>query len=141
MANEITVTSSLLVRKNKQQYQSLPASFQATQHGNGGPTPGTVTVSVDGTDIDLSALTTPGLCRVQNLDTVNAVELGVYNPDQSEMYPVMRIEAGESYVFRLSKNLNQEYAGTGTGTTGQLNTFRLQAENAACLVKVEAMEY
>lgn len=137
---EAIVTNQLLIQKGNLQYQSLPGSFQATVTGSGGPTPGAISVSIDGVDINLAALTTPGLCRLQNLDATNNIAVGVWNPDQSEFYPLLYLKPGESYVIRLHPHVNQEYAGTGTGTTGQLNTLRAQAENAACLLLVEAFE-
>jgi hypothetical protein len=47
---------------------------------------------------------------------------------------------GESYVIRLSRNLLEQYAGSGTGTTGPENTFRLKANEAAVAALVEAFE-
>jgi hypothetical protein len=105
-----------------------------------GPTPGAIIATVEGTDIDLSLLNTPGLCRIHNLDPVNYVQLGVWNPDQSEFYPIMRFLPGEAFTVRLDPDINEEYAGTGTGTTGQLNTYRVKAQNEACDVVVEAFE-
>lgn len=140
MANEATVVSQLTILKGNLQETTLPGSFTATVSGTKGPTPGVVTATTDGVDVDLSELTTPGLCVIRNLDATNWVEVGVYNPDQSEFYPLMRILPGEHYVIRLSPNVNQEYAGTGTGTTGQLNTLRIQSANADVNVQFKAYE-
>ncbi len=138
MANEATVTSQLSIIKGKRQYQSLPASFQATVSGTKGPTPGAVTVTTAGVEISLAALDTPGLCRVQNLDTTNIVILGIRNPDQSEFYPFMDLLPEETFVFRLSRYINQELEATGTGTTGETNQLWALAENADCQLLVEA---
>lgn len=140
MSREITVSAGLNVRNGNLNYPSSPRQFTADMSAIGGPTPGTIDVSTTGTDIDLSGLTTPGMCFIHNLDATNYVQLGVWNPDQSEFYPIMRIKAGEHYVIRLDPDLNEEYAGTSTGTTGELNTLRLVAANAACKVRVDAFE-
>lgn len=140
MANEITVQAMLQVNNTNLNYLSTPTTFQATQNNVGGPTPGTITVSVAGTDVDLSELTVPGLCRMRNLDQSNYVQVGVWNPDQSEFYPLIRLKPGEFFVFRLDPDVNEEYSGTGTGTTGQLNTLRLKAANSSCLVEILVFE-
>lgn len=140
MANEATVTSNLRIVAGNINYQSQPTSFRATVTGRKGPTPGAIAVSTAGTDVDLSELTTPGLCRIQNLDTTNYVQVGIWEPDTSKYYPIMELLAGESYVFRLSRDVGEQYAGTGTGTDTPNNTLRLKAFGAACNVVVEAFE-
>lgn len=147
MANEITVTSSLFIQKRSDdgtetlvEYQSRPTAFQADMEGAKGPTPGAIAVSRFGTDISLAELDHPGFCRFRNLDDANPIEIGIYNTDQSEFYPFLRLLPGESYVLRLSPNVNREYAGTGTGTTSEVNTFRAISENADGVLLVEAFE-
>lgn len=140
MANEITVNMSLSVRKGAFDYVTRPASFRDNQTGIGGPSPGSFTATVAGADIDFSRLTIPKWCRITNLDTSNSIAVGIWNADQSEFYPVMRIEPGHSNTLSLHPDLNEEYAGAGTGTTGELNTLRVKAENAPCLVLCEAFE-
>ena len=141
MANEATVLSSLQITVGNLSYQSLPASFQADVTGVKGPTPGAITATLEGTDIDLSQLTVPGLCRIMNLDEDNYVRVGVWNPDQDELYPLIRLLPGESFTIRLDPDINEEIAtGTGSGTTGQQNTFRVRASTAPCVVLVEAFE-
>lgn len=140
MANEATIQTSLQIVKGSKQYRSIPSSFRADVSGSGGPTPGAILVSTAGTDVDLTQLTSPGLCRIQNTDAGNYVEVGVWNPDQSEFYPLMRILPGESYVLRLSPQINKEYSGVGTGTTAEHNTLRIKAANQPCVVIVEAFD-
>lgn len=147
MADEVTVTSSLFVQKRNDEgtetlieYQSRPSAFRADMTGAKGPTPGAIAVSRFGTDISLSQLDHPGFCRFRNLNETNPIEVGVYNTDQSEFYPLLRLLPGESYVVRLSPNISGEYAGTGTGTTGELNTLRAISENADGVLLVEAFE-
>jgi hypothetical protein len=145
MANEARVSSGLQIRKTSGSitlvdYLSRPSAFTADVTAVSGPVPGGITVTTNGTDVDLSGLTNPGLCRVANLSAVNSLRLGVWNPDQSEFYPVMKIKPGEFYVFRLDPDINEEFSGTGTGLTGQQNTLRLKAENAPVEALFEAFE-
>lgn len=144
MANEATVTCSLQIRKGAIEYQSRPTSFQTDVDATFGPTPGAMAVATTGTDVDLSRLTVPGLCKIANLDTTNFIEYGIWDPEAAKFYPLGEIRPGEFYVLRLSRNLFDEFAGgpgTGTGTTGPAtNTLRLRADNADCNAVVEAFE-
>ena len=144
MANEATIRSSLQIQQGEVDYSSRPAAFTATVTGSKGPTPGAVLCSTAGTDIDLTELTTPSLCRIQNLDAANRVEVGIWDPETSKFYPLLELLAGESYVVRLCRLLGWEYGtgtGAGTGTTGpNTNRLRIRANTAACNVLVEAFE-
>ncbi len=116
MANEARVTCSLQIRGGNTDYLSRPTSFQANVSSPiTGPTPGIVNATQTGTIVSLALLTTPGLCRIQNLDLVNSVEMGVFDPDTNEFYPLLEFLPGESYPLRLSQFLGQEL---GTATTG-----------------------
>lgn len=135
---DATVTTTLTVTKDNTNYQSRPTQFTASMSASKGPSPGAVAVSTDGTDIDLTELDSPGLCRLMNLDSTNYVELGIW--DGVSFYPIMELLPGETYVIRLARNLEEEY-GTGTGTTGDaINTLRAKANTAACNLLVEAFE-
>jgi hypothetical protein len=144
MSNEIRATIGLAINKGKIDYMSRPNSFTASMTNTGGPTPGQILVSVYGTDVDLSVLDTPGFCWMQNLDTVNYVEYGVWDGEFDRFYPLGELKPGEINVIRLARNLFQEYGegpGTGTGTQGAgTNTFRMRAYNQDCKVRVEAFE-
>lgn len=141
MADEASVRSSLNIDKGNVSYRSNPTRFLADVGVEAGPSPGKITVTQEGVDVDLSEVTTPGgFCWVQNQDTVssstNFVEAGIW--DGSTFYPLMELLQGEAYVFRLARNLTEEY-GTGTGTTGaSVNTFRLKSYNASVPVTVHA---
>lgn len=142
MANEATVTSSLRVVAGNIQYQSLPQSFNATVTGRKGPTPGAITATVGGTIVDLSELVQPALCRIGNLDTANWIEYGMLDPDTQKFYPLGEVLPGESYVIRLSRNVQEEYdTGIATGTTGTArNQLLIRANAQSCVVVVEAFE-
>lgn len=137
MANEITVRSGLTVKKNNVNYNASPSGFTTSMSGEGGPYIGTINVTEDGVDLDLSVIDTPGICRIQNLDTTAYLQVGTWNPDQSEFYPLLRFKPGESFVFRLDPDINEEYEGTGTGTSGQLNTTRLKSSSGTIKALVE----
>jgi hypothetical protein len=141
MANEAQVRSSLQIINSPLHYQSQPTAFTADVTGIKGPCPGAFAASILGTDVDLSELTTPGLCRIMNLDDTNFIEFGIWDPEALKFYPLGEVLPGETYVLRLSRNLAQEYAGTGTGTTGpETNTLRIRADTAPCNALVEAFE-
>lgn len=141
MANEIRVQISIQVKKDNFQFQNQPTAFLDDMAGDAAaPSPGRITVSEQGTDVDLSKVGTPGWALFRNLDNTNYVQLGVWNPDQSEFYPFARIKPGTHFLIPLDPDINEEYAGTGTGTTGQLNTLRLLASTLPCECEVWVFE-
>lgn len=147
MANEITFTANLSIAKlttdgtrMQLQYQNTPNAFRDDMTGAKGPSPGAIEVSKFGTDINLSQLDHPGWCVFKNLDEFNPVEIGVYNTDQAEFYPFIRLKPGKFCIVPLSPRVNLEYAGTGTGTTPEANTLRAVFENADGVLSVEAFE-
>jgi hypothetical protein len=147
MANEVTVRASLQIKKalttaNDLDYQSKPTTFKANMTGRKGPVPGAFTAEYPGgTDVDLSELTTPGWCWIQNLDTTNFVTVGIYDPESSKFYPMVEIHAGEFCPpFRVSRDIGWEY-GTGTGTGGpETNKLRVRPDTADCNVRVDTFE-
>jgi hypothetical protein len=138
VADEAVVTSQLVINKGHIVYQSQPGSFTADVSGTNGPTPGAVTATVAGTVVSLAQLANPGLCRVMNIDATNFVTVGV--DDGARFFPLMELLPGESYVFRLSRYLNEEFTDTGTGTNADANFLMVKANTAACVVVVEAFE-
>lgn len=145
MANEARVTSGLQVLKTNGvsrliDYQARPTSFAATVTGTKGPGPGSVQVSVSGTDIDFSQFVQPGLCRIQNQDATNYVTIGIYEPDTKYFYPFAELLPGESYVWRWARFVNEELSGTGTVTGFYNSRIRIKANTASCNVLVETFE-
>lgn len=142
MAGEITVRTSLTVRKGRQSYQSPSAGYTADLVAATavGPTPGALAVSTEGTDVSLAQLNTPGHCFIQNIDSTNPFEWGVWDPETSRFYPVGQLLPGETVVLRLSPNVGVEYTGTGTGTTAATNRLHLKASGGASTARVEAFE-
>lgn len=127
MANEATIVNSLHIIKGNLDYLTRPHQFQADVSGTKGPVPGAIEApaTTDGVAIDLSELTTPGLCRIRNLDSTNYVEIGLYI--STTFYAIDQIKAGEHYIRRFSPNLNTSY-------------LRVRANTAAVQVSVETFE-
>lgn len=139
MSNEARIQTSLSIKSGSFSVQSNPTVFTADVTNLKGPSPGAITISVHGTIIDFSQLTLPGLCTLQNLDPTNYVEYGIREPLTNLFYPMGEILPGEIYVLRLSRNLNREYVGTGTGTGGTIvgdSVFYMRANSAQCNVVV-----
>jgi len=140
MSDEASIVASLQILNGNLEYHNTPTSFTADVTGVNGPTPGAITVPTTGIDVDLSQLTTPGLCWMMNLDDTNYVTYGIWDPETYKFYPFGKLKPGETSLFRLSPNICKEL-GTGTGTTGPVtNTFHMRADTAECVVGVEAFE-
>jgi hypothetical protein len=140
MANEARLSVGLQISADNLRYQSQPTAFAADVTGRKGPTPGAITAPVGGKAVDLGELITPGLCRLMNVDSTNYVEVGIWDPGTDVFYPLVELLPGESFVIRLSRNIQEEYVGTGTGTTGPGNRLFVKANFADCVVLVEAFE-
>lgn len=142
MANEALVTSGLILIADNLKYRTAVPSFRADVTGRKGPTPGAVTVPTTGVNVDLSQLTTPGLCVLKNLDAEVAFDWGLYDSDILRFFKVGRVLAGEQYVLRLHPELDEDYGSTGTGTIDRSNNvhLRLVAPTRQLFASVEAFE-
>jgi hypothetical protein len=142
VANTATVRVSLRIDSDDFQpyHQSQPTAFQADIGTVMGPTPGAISVSLSGTDVDLSQLAVPGLCTLTNLDSTNYVTYGVLDPTTGYFYPFGELLPGEVNLVRLSRQFGEEFVGTvtGTGTDAINNVLHLRANGAACNVRIEA---
>lgn len=139
MANEATVRASLTVRAGQVTYQNPTTTYRADMAAPNGPTPGSVTCGVMGTDINLAQLVEPGLCHLKNLDAVNYVEVGIWDPAGGTFTPFLELLPGEFVVVRLTRNLGEQYA-SGAGTDAPTRFLRIMANTAPCKVLVEAFE-
>lgn len=171
MSKEATIQSSVTLRINSstglvlQDYQSRPQTFTADVSMVGGPTPGEFLASKNGTQVVLTALVQPGLCRFQNLGVdvngaslfgtvndqynwTNYEEMGVFIPfgtvipPQGLFIPMLEALPGESYAFRLSRFLTSEFGGTepGTGAEGGGVQLWVKSIGTASKALVEAFE-
>jgi hypothetical protein len=141
MANEARVTCSIAIRKDGMDFKES-ATYLSDISVARGPSPGYLTATVGGTDIDVSKLTQPSLCWIRNLEAAggNYVTFGIYDPSITRFHPLIEVRASEAVAFRLSRALLEEYFGTGTGTTSPENTFRVKANGASCRVFVGAFD-
>jgi hypothetical protein len=115
MANEIKLASSLQIKNGVFQYNHA-TSLAITQVNIGGGNPGLVQFSTTQEQITFGELSTPGLVLVQNMDSTNNIQLGNYV--SSVFYPIVRLNPGESYVFRLHESVvlyGKASAGTPKG--------------------------
>lgn len=140
MANEATINVSLRIVTGNLTYQSDIRTFNSDVAGAKGPVPGAFSVTIAGTDVDLSELTTPGWCEIRNIDPTNFITYGIWDPEGAKFYPLGELLPGEQNVVRLSRDLQEEF-GTGTGTTGaNTNRLRIKADTATAQVYVGAFE-
>lgn len=140
MADEATVRSYLRIQLGEIALPPYSVAFTADVSSLGGPTPGTITVTEDGVDISLTQLTNPGLCFIHNLSELYSARLGLWDVDQSVFKPLFLFLPGEGYVVRLDTLVEEEFAGTGSGTSGAANRLRLKSTGGNIKVLVAAHE-
>lgn len=142
MTNEIRAQVSLQIKAGNLNYQSRPTAFTADLNtvDPAGPTPGSVLISVWGTDVNLSQLTTyGGMCWLTNTDPTNYVTWGKYIASIGKFVPFGEILPGECFLIRLSRRFNEEQTGTGT-YLGSSDTLHFVASGAPVRVRVEAFD-
>lgn len=146
MANEASIRVSLQILKiadngvKQIDYQSRPTDFRMDVTGAKGATPGAITATVGGTDVDLTQLVIPHLTFIKNLDATNYVEVGIYDPTINEFYPFMKILPGQGWIVPLASHFGEAYLGTGTSSVGVLKRLRVKANTAPCNVSVDSFE-
>ena len=138
MADEAQLHISLMIQNvtnSELEYQSRPTSITAdVGSGAWGPTPGIVSATTAGVEVDLTEITAMGgLCFLHNLDPTNYVTYGVLDSDGSTFHELGELLAGEFTVLRLSRNI-----GDGSGT--DYESLFLKANTATCRVRVEAFD-
>lgn len=139
MADEITIRTSIRVRKGNLNYAPPSAIFSEDISDDKGPTPGFLTISTDGENVTFGELVTPGRVQIQNLDDTNYVEFGIH--DGTLFHALGEILPGTEVTFRFSRNLGEEATvAPGTGTTAPVNYFFIKANTAPCGVNVFAFE-
>jgi uncharacterized protein YaiE (UPF0345 family) len=119
MANEVTITANIAVRKSNLVFDGKNASATFDMTGTGGPTPGYVTVGTTEESTAFPELSTLGFLFMKNLDTTNYIQwgfsTGVYGG---------RLKPGETALFRLEPGV----------------TLYLKANTAACKALVYGFE-
>lgn len=140
MADKATIQSSLRIQSGGLDYRSYPTSYQSDVSGSKGPTPGAITATIDGNNIDLSELTTPGWCEIRNLDQTNFIEVGLWDESVGEFHPFIEVGPEEHQIIKISRNFGESYAVTGTGTVDSDIEMRVRANTASCEVYIGAFE-
>lgn len=138
MANEITISGRLIVNNGNLQYSSQPSQMQVDQAVAFGPSPGAIYVTIYGTDVSLAQFTTPGEYWFQNFSDTYTVEYGFY--DGVNFIPWGELLPGAFTQGRFSRNLLEEYVGTGTGTSAPINTLRFKARGGTAKVRCDIFE-
>lgn len=119
MANEISLTSGVQVRKGSLISDVVPFVKQITMNGSGGPTPGTVSIGTSEYSTSFPELTTEGILWMRNLDDTNYIEwgfsTGVYGG---------KMKPGEPAEFRMKPGL----------------TLYLKANTAPCKCQIYGYE-
>lgn len=142
MANEIRISSSLSITVDSdRQYQSRPVAFVDSLDGGDlvGPFPGTLLIPTAGRDVYFTEFE-PGYCILHNLDDTNYVEVGIFDTITNRFHPLLELPPKKGYPVKLSRNLTEQYTGSGTGTTAPESYLRLKANAAACFVSIEAFQ-
>lgn len=140
MANEIQVRASVSVRLGNLKYQSPQPAWTAALTTAIGPTPGAVTIPLEGRDFFFEELTSPGIAVFTNIDATNFVRFGLYILDLDRFFPIGRIYPGESFPFRFDPDLFQAFLGSGTSAEDGEAYFRFKADTAPVVVQIDAFE-
>jgi len=100
MANEITITQRMSLKKNNFTYSWNPGEYLSVNlSGSPNVDENTKTITTAGTNITLSNVTTPGYVALRNTDTTNFVDIGY--DDSGTIRDLIRLKPGEMCMFRL----------------------------------------
>lgn len=118
MANEITIQASLKAVKGELNIQTPPTTVTQTIDMSGGPeyAAGGQIIGTTHETISVGDVGTEGWAWFKNLDSTNYVEIGV--DVAASFYGVIRLNAGEWCVARLSDQTYYARANTANVTLG-----------------------
>lgn len=122
MADEITAVSQITL-SNGSNYEQWVSSDNIDQTA-GGSVKKTLSIGTSEEVIDLDDISTPGWCMMQNLDDTNVVLWGPTSGGSLVTAGVLRPGEPPSGPFRLDPSIS----------------LRMQADTAACLVKLMILE-
>lgn len=104
-----------------------------------GPFPGLLTITTQGVDIDLTEGVSFGPCYLQNFDTENWWQLGLW--DGLDFFPFADVPPSWKYPIFLPNEITLGYGtGTGTGTTEDGLTLRAKAKTVNVRGSIEIYE-
>jgi hypothetical protein len=121
MANEITLALGLQLINGSLRAQFPQVSSQYTQTTSG-LSDQVLSIGTSEENVAFGDIATPGLVVLHNLDSTNYVSYGM--SDGGTMKTLGKLSAGDKHMFRLA------------GST----TLRMQANTAACKVRVMCLE-
>lgn len=144
MSGTANLRISLQIASGNLNYQSQPTAFSAAVNvvnAAKGPTPGAVAAPVAGVDVDLSKLTVPGYCWMQNLDATNSIEYGIRDTVSNVFYPLGELAPGEPVQFKFSRSFGTDQSpGTGSHVGTGTTKLHLRGIGGTCNVRVDAFE-
>lgn len=144
MSNEARMPGGVQIRKTSGTVVLLdhrPAfnPYNVDVSAVNGPSPGAVTVTTSGTDIDLSQITEPGLCEIVNRSSDQLVTFGLWDSQNHSFYSFGELNPGEGIAFRFSQDFGERDDGAGTGTTTSSTvTLRFYSTDANAVVYIGA---
>jgi len=123
MSNEIVIQSSVKAENGNFAIGKIGGFNQQIDQAAPGGEVLNITATTVGVDVDMSNLTTEGICRLLNVDETNFVEWGPKSG--GTFYPLGKMKPGEpAGPFRLSPG----------------KTLHLKADSASCLVQAVVLE-
>lgn len=143
MANEVQFRKFLNIRKGNLDYRPPQVSWNMDMTGAKGPTPGAIEAPTDGVDVDLSALTDPGIVHIYNMEASggSSISWGIHDPETDRYYPVGVLAPGEHDMLVLDEDFQSEhYPATGTALGPVTNRLYVKGKTAAANVYVGAFE-
>lgn len=121
MANEIQLTTTMIVTNGYFKWTFQPGTIQITQAALGGHA-SIVSVGTAEEDMTFGDVVTPGLICLRNTDTTNFVTYGPKSGGSMILFG--KLKPGESTVLRLGASV----------------TWRWKADTAACKVEIVCLE-
>lgn len=128
MANEASVRINLRVLKRSGGEELIndrySVGYRVDVDGTAGPTPGSVAVPEVGVNVDLSELTTPGLCYLHNQGEFLLL-WGVMDPESARFYPLGKIQPGHGVFLGQLYDFIGDFEIEATGTGSFVSPFYL----------------
>jgi hypothetical protein len=109
MANEIETTSSLRINKNGFDQTFRDDFTQSTMTGNYVQDV-VIEIGTSAENLPLGDITTPGWCRVKNLDATNFVQIG--HDVAASFEADVKVPAGKTVLFYMAQGTPQAKADT-----------------------------
>lgn len=119
MANEVSINFNAAVRVPSAMPRSYGFTIQRNCLSYQGPSPGFLTATTTGIQIDTSKITNLSFGIFTNLSTTARLQLGVKDTSSGNFEPFAELDPLESWPIPLARILGtEETGGAGTGTAG-----------------------